>query len=75
MSVTVHWRPLGEVTAYFKGGTSTSYDKVKRAFGTRIETYNVPALRAMAIAADDPFYDEIADTVERHKAIEIWGEH
>lgn len=75
MSVTVHWRPCSETTAFFNHGRSTSFEKVRRAFGTTIEECNVPALRAMAIAADDPFYDEVANVVEKHKAIEIWGEN
>lgn len=75
MSVTVHWRPVGQKNKYFEKGTSTSFDKLKRAFGSQIDDEHVASLRAMAIATDDPFYDEVADTVLRIGSIEIWGEH
>lgn len=75
MSVTIHWRPVSEKSAYFRSGTSTSLDKLKRTFGNRITEADMPALHSMCIAASDPFYDEVAQIIERVGEIEVWGEH
>lgn len=75
MSVTIHWRPVSEEAKHFDCGTSTSLDRMIRTFGGRLSEENIVALRAMCIAADDPFYDEVAAIIERVGAIEVWGEH
>jgi hypothetical protein len=75
MSVTIKWRPTSDRGKSFKGGTSSSFDKLKKACGTTLSEGDVSKLRAMAIATDDPFYDEIADKIEEVGSIEIWGDY
>lgn len=75
MSVTIHWRPVSQKSKYFLGGTSTSFDVLKRVFGNIVTEQNVPTLRAMSVVANDGFYDEIADTIERVGEIEVWSEN
>lgn len=75
MSVTIHWRPIDDKRSHFRGGTTTSLDRLKKIFGNTIKPSHVETLRAMGIAAQDGFYDEVADLVEHIGAIEIWGEY
>jgi hypothetical protein len=75
MSITICWRPVTKTDKHFGGGTSTSFEKLQLVFGTRLSVNDVKALRAMAEAADDVFYREVADVVEREREIEIWGEY
>jgi len=75
MSVTIHWRPTTDKGRYFEGGTSSSLDVLKRTFGSTIGESDVKALRAMAKAANDQFYNEVADIVQQIGEIEIWGEY
>jgi hypothetical protein len=74
MSVTIFWRPLSKTANHFAGGTSSSLEILNQVFGAQIGKEDVPALRAMALAARDTFYDEVADVVEKTGSIEIWGE-
>lgn len=76
MSVTVCWKPISKNSKNFAGGTSSSFAVLKTIFGDapHLHDVDVPRLRAMAVAANDKFYDEIADTIERVGAIEVWGE-
>lgn len=78
MSVTICWRQIPENCKHFSGGTSTSWDRIKRTFGetrggTLLGAGDIPRLRAMAVASDDEFYNEIADIIEKVGAIELWG--
>lgn len=73
MSVTINWRPTNMNNKHFDGGTSSSLEVLKRTFGQTIEPANIPALRGMATATNDKFYDEVADVVEQVGEIEIWG--
>lgn len=71
MSVSIHWRPIGDQNKHFSGGTSTSLDILKSTFGLMISENDVRTLRAMAKL--DPFYDEVADIVEQVGSIQVWG--
>ncbi len=73
MSATIHWRPESDEGKDFRGGTSTSFDKIRQTFGNVLTQADVPALRAMAIAADDKFYHEVADKIEQVGSIKIWA--
>ena len=75
MSVTICWRPASDKGKSFEGGTSSSFDTMKETFGSVIQPSDVVALRAMARAARDEFYNEVADIVENVGAIEVWGEY
>jgi hypothetical protein len=75
MSVTIYWRPTAKGDKHFRNGTSTSLEKIKLMFGSRLTTNHVLALRAMTEASDDTFYREVADVVEKEGEIEIWGEY
>ena len=72
MSATIHWRPASDEGKHFNGGTSLSFDKLKNIFGNTLTENDVPTLRAMATAADDEFYDEIANCIENVGSIQIW---
>jgi hypothetical protein len=74
MSVTIYWRPASDTAKSFKGGTSSVLKALQDTFGQTITSANIPELRAMARAANDPFYDEVAAVVERVGDIEVWGE-
>lgn len=74
MSTHVCWCPRDTPARRFTSGTSTSLDRVCRALGAALSEAHIPALRAMAIAAEDSFYAEIADVIERVGPIKIWGE-
>jgi hypothetical protein len=74
LSVTVHWRPASDTGNSFDRGTSDQLEILKKHFGTTITQDDVKALRAMAaVALGGDFFEEVADTVERVGAIEIWG--
>ena len=73
MSITIRWRPATDNGRAFTSGTSHSFECLKEACGQVVEPHHVPMLRAMARAARDTFYDEVADIVERNGKIEIWG--
>lgn len=75
MSVTIHWRPTTDKGKHFKNGTSTSLANLKRAIGSTIGPADIDKLHAMAIAAEDAFFSEVAEIVERVGEIEIWGEY
>lgn len=75
MSVTIHWKPANKQEKHFSGGTSSSLRALKETFGDEIGAHDVPTLRAMAKAANDKFYDEVANTVEQIGAITFWGEY
>lgn len=75
MSITIHWRPETDKGKHFRSGTSTSFQRLKDVFGTTIRVKDIPALRAMAVAAQDDFYTEVSDMVERVGDIIVWGEH
>jgi hypothetical protein len=75
VSVTIFFRRTAQKSEHFVGGTSRSLEKLKEIFGQIISKSQIDTLRAMAIAADDKFYDEVADTVEALGEIEFWGEN
>jgi hypothetical protein len=74
MSVTIHWRPLSIKQRYFKNGTSSDLTILQDVVGTEITTENIKTLRAMASAARNEFYNEVADAVEKYGDIKVWGE-
>lgn len=74
MSVTIHWRPTSKKDKYFRGGTGTSLQILKDTFGDTLGEADVKALRAMANAAKDEFYNEVADIIEQVGEIQIYGE-
>lgn len=75
MSVTIMWRLQANDDKSFDGGTSTDLENLKRIFRGSINTVaEVEKLRAMAVAGNNSFYDEVADVVEKHGAIDFWGE-
>jgi hypothetical protein len=74
MSLTIYWRPASDTAKSFKGGTSSALKALQDTFGRTITSANIPELRAMARAANDPFYDEVAAVVERVGDIEVWVE-
>lgn len=74
MAVTVHWRPAADIGNSFQGGTSGQLDALTKHFGNTLTEHDVKALRAMAeVALGGDFFNEVADTIERVGAIEIWG--
>lgn len=75
MSITICWRPTSKNDKHFNGGTSSSFAVLEQTFGKTIGPEHLPALRGMARAASDAFYDEVADVVERVGEITIWGEY
>ncbi len=75
MSVTIHWEPCGTKKPHFRGGRSASLEVLKETFGHEIHAKDVGVLRGMAIAANDEFYNEVADVVEKHGDIKFWGEY
>jgi hypothetical protein len=75
VSVTICWRPASDTGKHFEGGTSNSLAKLKSVFGGVIREKDIPTLRAMAVAASDEFYSEVADVVENVGDIHFWGEH
>lgn len=74
MSVTICWRPKSDTGKHFQGGTSTSLDRLQNVFRGVVGETDIRTLRAMSAAANDSFYDEVADVVEQVGAIEFWGE-
>lgn len=74
MSVAIRWRPTSESGKRFSCGTSSSLDALTRTFGETIGPKDIAALRAMANATNDGFYDEVADTIESVGEIKVWGE-
>lgn len=73
MSATICWRPANDEGKSFSGGTSTSYGKLRDTFGNILMEKDVATLRAMARAADDKFYEEVADTIDNVGSIQIWA--
>lgn len=74
MSVNIHWRPASDSGKSFDGGTSSSLKRLDEVFSGEIKEEDLEKLRAMAIAADDGFYNEVADIVEQVGSIKFWGE-
>jgi len=72
MSATIHWRPATDEGKTFDNGTSSSYDRLIRACGSVLDIADVPKLRAMAVAADNDFYNEVANTIEKVVSIKVW---
>jgi hypothetical protein len=68
------WQQSKTTGNKFEGGTSTSLTTLRTVFNGTIQKADVPTLRAMAVAARDHFYTEVADAVERFGPIEVWGE-
>jgi len=76
MSASIRWRPTSDKGKCFHNGTSSSFDRLRRALGgSEFGPEHVMQLRAMAIAAADPFYNEVADVIENVGSIEIWTEY
>ena len=73
MSVTINYIRTTEKNKHFEGGTSSNLEVLKKTFGNTIAKANIPSLRAMAIAAKDEFYNEVADVVETENEIKFWG--
>ena len=74
MSVSIRYRIVSRADHSFHCGTSTDLDNLQRVFGDRIEEADIPTLRAMSIVGATRFYDEVADAVEKHGTIQVWGE-
>jgi len=78
MSVSVTWRLTKRSNHAFKHGTSSEFDKLCKAFPDRIIcSEDVPILRAMAVVAEPyhAFFEEVADTVEKHGDIVFEAEY
>lgn len=81
MSVTVCWRPIplrdARYLEHFIG--STGLGQLRDTFGSphaeciQLDRTAIPMLRGMAVTGSKAF-GEIADILEEHHAIEIWGE-
>jgi hypothetical protein len=64
------------------GATSSTLETLKRVFGhdtgrIHLEQKDVATLRAMSEVSDGwgaGCYKELADEIEQHDAIEVWGE-
>lgn len=74
MSVTICWRPT-KGTKHFESGRSDSLNALLEACGSNISERHIVVLRAMAVAARDPFFAEVADKIEQVGEIEVWGEY
>lgn len=75
MSVTIHWKPLSTKERYFKSGTGSDLTVLDETFGREISVHDVPTLRAMARAARNEFFNEVADEIEKVGDIKVWGEY
>ncbi len=75
MSVTINWRPVANNERSFSGGTSSDLSALEKTFGKRIDSGDLLILRAMAVASGNKFYDEVAEAVEKHECIEVWGSY
>lgn len=64
MSASLCWRPVSDTGKHFKSGTSRAFDKLVDHLRNEVGASDVPALRAMAAASGDEFYNEVADTIE-----------
>jgi hypothetical protein len=74
VTVSIHWRPTGEIYRHFSDGTSSQLTVLNSVFGPKIQTSDIRVLRAMAVASGQKFYDEVADVVEKNGDIQVWGE-
>jgi hypothetical protein len=86
VSVSVCWRPVPPRNARGLDGFlgSTGLEVLRRTFGPdsgpiKLGAGDVPRLRAMAEVDEgcdrkNSAYSELADLVEQHDAIEVWGE-
>lgn len=70
MSATICWKPVTQKERHFEGGTSSSYEKLSKTFGSEISKYDIQKLRGMGIF--DDFYNEVADTIEKVGNIQVW---
>ena len=52
-----------------------SLSALLEACGSNLTENHLPILRAMAVAARDPFFAEVADKIEQVGEIEVWGEY
>lgn len=75
MSITICYRPRTDKSPRFRGGTSKSFGVLREVFGSLLSIADIPKLRAMTIATDDPFYAEVAETIERVGEVEFWSEY
>lgn len=75
MIARIHWRPTSDKGHYFESGTSINLNELTTAIGTRLNETHILRLRTMAFNTKIRLYDEVADTIERVGAIEIWGEY
>jgi len=74
MSVTIHYRIKSKEDPHFQEGVSDDLMVLERVFpGGHIEPSDVITLRAMAIATRTEFFNEVAETVNRVGAIEVYG--
>lgn len=76
MSAAIFFKPVSPDTRHrFVHGTSTSYQKLVTHFGHVLRPDKIPVLQAMALAADDDFYEEVAHQIALYGAIEISVEY
>lgn len=75
MSISVLWEPVGAKKGRFENGTSSEYNAITKVIGNTISEEDIPILRAMAVAANSKFFDEVADIVEKIGGINIWSEY
>jgi hypothetical protein len=74
MSVTIFYQPTSKKYPNFHGGTSDDLRVIEKTFHGEISADNINALRALSSITQNPFWDEVADTVEKVGTIKVWGE-
>ena len=79
MGVTIMWEPVKDRRRSFSGGSSRSFEALKRAFarGERIVIGEeaIPTLRGLLAAQiDDELFAEIIEKIEAVGVIEITGQ-
>jgi len=75
MTVTICWRPIGQKNRRFNKGVSSQLNILHDIFGTSIPIKAIFTLRAMEKVCGTGFYGEVADILEKHGEINVWGSH
>ena len=77
MSMTIYWEPVHEGFALKDtGATSDTMKRLEETFGSapiELNESQTFALRAMTKASGTKAYENLADIIDEHGAIRVWG--
>jgi hypothetical protein len=74
LEMPVWYRPTSSPAFEFKEGNSDSFTLLTRALRhTELTRDDIPLLRAMAVAASDHFFNEVADAIDVVGPITVWN--